>query len=115
MAVGFSTGCPQTIERDVAKSQTRLDIAKDFLRKHELEAAETECNRSIALNPGNDEAYNLRGLISLVRAMDTQRSLEIDGCLTGLDAEATHTDLDAQLHKAEKDFAEAVKITPDYG
>ena len=115
VVVGLSTGCPQTIERDVAKSQTRLDIAKDFLRKHELEAAETECNRSIALNPANDEAFNLRGLVSLVRAMDTQRSLEIDGCLTGLDAEATHTDLDAHLLKAEKDFAQAVKLTPDYG
>ena len=26
-------------EKDVAKSATRLDLAKDFLRKHQLEAA----------------------------------------------------------------------------
>lgn len=108
------TGCPG-VERDVAKSQTRLDLAKDFLRKHELEAAETECNRAIALNPSNDEAYNVRGLVHFVRAIDTQRTLEIDGCLTGVDAEATHADLDKYLLAADKDFAEAAKVTPDYG
>ena len=31
------------------------------------------------------------------------RSLEIDACLTGVDAEATQRDLDAQLHKADAD------------
>src|SRR5215207_6173198 len=69
-------------ERDAARSATRLDLAKDFLRKHELEAAQTESDRSLALNPGNDEAYNVRGLVWLVRAIDTQRTLEIDACLT---------------------------------
>ena len=108
------TGCPRP-EHDVAKSQTRLDLAKDFLRKHQLEAAETECNRAIALNPANDEAYNIRGLVSIIRAIDTQRTLEIDGCLTGVDAEATHRDLDAFLAKADEDFAQATKLTPDYG
>ena len=111
MALG---GCPGP-ERDVAKSQTRLDLAKDFLRKHELEAAETECNRAIALNPANDEAYNIRGLVNIIRAIDTQRTLEIDSCLTGVDAEATHRDLDKFLHAADTDFAAASKMTPEYG
>ena len=107
-------GCPG-VERDVAKSQNRLDLAKDFLRKHELEAAETECNRAIALNPANDEAYNIRGLVNIIRAIDTQRTLEIDSCLTGVDAEATHRDLDKFLHAADTDFAAAAKMTPEYG
>ncbi len=107
-------GCPKT-EHNVAKSQTRLDLAKDFLGKRQLEAAETECNRAIALNPANNEAYNVRGLVSMVRAIQTQTSLEIEGCLTGVDAEATHKDLDSQLKKADGDFAEALKVTPDYG
>lgn len=108
------SGCPHT-ERDVAKSQTRLDLAKDFLSKRQLEAAETETNRAIALNPANDEAYNVRGLISMLRAIETQRSLEVEACLTGVDAEATHKDLDRYLHKADEDFSRAVKVTPDYG
>ncbi len=111
---GVLAGCPHT-ERNVAKSQTRLDLAKDFLSKRQLEAAETECNRSIALNPSNNEAYNVRGLVAMVRAIQTQTSLEIEGCLTGVDAEATHKDLEAQLKKADRDFAQAVKVTPDYG
>jgi len=108
-------GCPQRDDRDLAKSATRLDLAKDFLRKHQLEAADTECNRALAFNPANDEAYNIRGLVSMVRALDTQRTLEIETCLTGLDAEMTQRDLDGFLRKADSDFAEAAKLTPEYG
>lgn len=44
-----------------------------------------------------------------------QRTLEIDSCLTGVDAEATHKDLDATLRKADRDFEQATKVAPDYG
>jgi len=114
VALATSAGCPGT-EHSVTKSSNRLDIAKDFLRKHELEAAETEAGRAIALNPANDEAYLVRGLVHMVRAIDTQRTLEIDACLTGVDAEATHKDLDKFLHAADLDFESAAKINPDYG
>ena len=108
-------GCAVRDEGDVAKSSTRLDLAKDFLRKHQLEAADTECNRALAFNPTNDEAYNIRGLVAMVRALDTQRTMEIEGCLTGVDAEVTSRDLDGFLRKAETDFAMAAKLSPDYG
>jgi tetratricopeptide (TPR) repeat protein len=109
------TGCPQRDDGDAAKSSNRLDLAKDFLRKHQLEAADTECNRALAFNAANDEAYNLRGLVAMVRALDTQRMLEIDTCLTGLDAEVTQRDLDRLLRKADGDFATASRVSPDYG
>lgn len=110
-----SIGCGAHIEQSPEKSAKRLDIAKDFLRKNELEAAEAECNKAIAYNPSNDEAYVVRGLISMVRAYDAKRSMEIDSCLTGLDAEATDKDLQAFLTKADVDFEEAAAVTPDYG
>jgi tetratricopeptide (TPR) repeat protein len=115
LAICVAAGCGIHDDRDVAKSATRLDLAKDFLRKHQLEAADTECNRALAFNPGNDEAYNIRGLIAMIRALDTQRTLEIEACLTGVDAELTQRDLDGQLHKADRDFASAAKLSPDYG
>src|SRR5262250_1883797 len=98
-------GCPQRDEGDVARSATRLDLAKDFLRKHQLEAADTECDRALAFNHANDEAYNVRGLVAMVRALDTQRTLEVDACLTGVDAEVTQRDLDGFLRKADAAFA----------
>lgn len=115
LAICAMAGCPQRDDRELAKSATRLDLAKDFLRKHQLEAADTECNRALAFNPANDEAYNTRGLIAMVRALDTQRTLEIETCLTGVDAEITQRDLDGFLRKADTDFGEAAKLTPDYG
>lgn len=109
-------GCSgRVVERDLARSSNRLDLAKDFLRKHQLEAAEIEADRALALNPANDEAYVVRGLVHMVRAIDTQRTLEIESCLTGVDAEATQADLDMSLKRAGDDFAHAVKLTPDYG
>jgi Tfp pilus assembly protein PilF len=108
-------GCGLHQEQSTAKSATRLDLAKDFLRKHQLEAAETECNRALAFNQANDEAYLVRGLVFMVRAIDTQRTMEVDTCLTGLDLEATQKDLDGALHKADDDFGIASKVTPDYG
>jgi Tfp pilus assembly protein PilF len=102
-------------DRDAAKSATRLDLAKDYLRKHELEAADAESNRALALNPANDEAYNVRGLVELVRALDTMRMSEIDSCLTGVAAEVTQRDLDGYLHKADADFGAAAKLAPEYG
>jgi Tfp pilus assembly protein PilF len=109
------SGCFLRDDHDVAKSSTRLDLAKDFLRKHQLEAADAECNRALAFNPANDEAYNVRGLVAMMRAFDTQRTLEIDGCLTGVDAEVTQRDLDRFLRKAERDFGSAAQLAPDYG
>lgn len=114
--LGILTSCGLAkVEHDPKKSATRLDLAKDFLRKHQLEAAEAESNKSIAFNPANDEAYVIRGLIHMVRAIDTMRTLEIEACLTGVDAEITQRDLDGHLKKADADFERATKVTPDYG
>jgi tetratricopeptide (TPR) repeat protein len=107
--------CGVPDEHDVAKSSKRLDLAKDFLHKHQLEAADQECNRALALNPANDEAYVVRGLVAMVHAIDTKRTMEIDGCLTGVDAEATSKDLDTFLARADQDFEHASKMNPDYG
>jgi len=115
LVICATAGCFHGDDRDAAKSATRLDLAKDFLRKHQLEAADAECNRALALNPVSDEAYNVRGLVAMVRALDTLRLLEIDTCLTGIDAEVTQRDLDKFLHKADDDFATATKLTPEYG
>lgn len=107
-------GCP-TPEHDEKRSNTRLELAVDFLAKRQLEAAETECDKSIAYNPANEAAYNTRGLVNMVRAIEKQRSLEIEDCLTGIDAEATHRDLEKFLKAADADFTKAIKLHPDYG
>ena len=110
-----SLGCGAHVEHSAERSSKRLDIAKDFLRKNELEAAEAECNKAISYNPKNDEAYVVRGLVSMVRAYEAKRAMEIESCLTGLDAEATDRDLQTFLAKADVDFKQAALVTPDYG
>jgi len=107
-------GCPRP-EGDPAKSQTRLELARDFLLKNQLEAAEAEANKAIAYLNTNEEAYNVRGLVHHLRALSNQRLLEIEGCLTGLDAEALRGEVEKELGLAEADFRKAAALAPDYG
>lgn len=107
-------GCPST-EQNPKKSNDRLDIAKDFLSKHQLEAAETEVNKAIGFLGTNDEAFYVRGAINFVRAVDAKLQLEIDGCLTGIDAEAISRVMDERLVAADKDFAHSTELAPTFG
>ena len=106
--------CGHSVARDPTRASKHLDLCKDLLKKHQLEAAKPECDKTLELDPESDEAYNVRGLIAFVRAVDTERTLEIDQCLTGVDAEGTHKDLDTQLHTADADFEKALHVHPDY-
>jgi type IV pilus assembly protein PilF len=112
----LTAGCPRpTTESDLGKSAARVDLAKDFLRKHELEAADAEAERALALSHRNEEAYLVHGLVSLVRASDGLRLVEVESCLTGVDAESLQRDIDENLLKAEKDFRKATELAPDFG
>ena len=96
------------------KSDNRLEIAKEYLHKGELEAAEAEATKAIELSPENEEAHWVRGLVHYVRAVNNQRLLEIDGCLTGIDAEVLDKERDQFLLKADSDFARSVQLAPDF-
>lgn len=108
------TGCPHP-KVDKEKCNKRLDLAKDALSRGNLDEAEAEANKTIACNPGDADAYNLRGLVSIIRASATERLLVVDDCLTGVDAEALRSDQDDQYAKADQDFTKATQLAPDYG
>jgi Tfp pilus assembly protein PilF len=50
-----------------------------------------------------------------VRAAAVQRLLEVDDCLTGVDADALRVDFDDHLAHADEDFTKATRLAPDYG
>src|SRR5688500_14232078 len=75
LCVVMLAGCPRA-KSDPAKSAKRLDLAKDALSKGNLDGADAEVNKALAYMPNNDEAYNLRGLVRVVRAAAVQRLLE---------------------------------------
>jgi Tfp pilus assembly protein PilF len=103
------------VQGDPERSDTRLSLAKDYLSKNQLEAAEAEADKAIAFLPTNDEAYNVRGLVHLLRGRSAERALTIDSCLTGLDAEAMRKVKDEQLAAARADFETATRLAPDFG
>ncbi len=100
---------------DRNKSNTRLDLAKDFLSKGAIEAAEQEAQKALGYDASNDEAMNLLGLLDLMHALGELRLVEIDDCLTGVDAEALRAEMDAHLRQADAHFAAAAELSADYG
>lgn len=114
-AASILIGCPGIGARDTKKSATRLDLAKDFLRKGQLEAAGTEAKRALAYDSANAEANHVLGLVDLMHGLSAHRLLEIDECLTGVDAEALEQEKNQHLSSAEAHFARASQLDPDYG
>jgi tetratricopeptide (TPR) repeat protein len=107
--------CNGEVKGDPTRSDTRLQLAKDYLSKNELEAAEAEADKAIGYQPTNDEAYNVRGIVHLLRGLNAERALTIESCLTGLDAESMRAVKDEQLAAARADFDKATRLAPDFG
>ena len=116
LGILFGAACGNThTAKDATRSNDRLAIAKDFLGKGEFDAAEAEANKAIAFLPTNEEAWNVRGLTKYLRAMQAYSLLEIDDCVTGVDADVLHKRQNDFLAGADADFAKAAELAPDYG
>lgn len=115
LAASAGATCSGRVKGDPARSDTRLQLAKDYLAKNQLEAAEAEADKAIAYLPTSDDAFNVRGIIHMMRARAAERALTIEACLTGLDAEAMRKVKDQQLAAARSDFERATHLAPDFG
>jgi Tfp pilus assembly protein PilF len=113
--VGVTAGCPGSRARDPKKSNTRLDLAKDFLRKGQLEAAEQEGRKALGFDDQSVDAHNILGLVDYVRALNNFKDREIDQCLTGVDREAALPNFDRYLKDSDAHFSKAVSIASDFG
>jgi Tfp pilus assembly protein PilF len=100
---------------DNKRSNTRLDLAKDYLARGQLEASEGEARKALDFDGDNVEAYNVLGLVDYLRAVRNVNLLEVEDCLTGVDAEALRQEMDEHLGRADKQFARAVEVDPEYG
>ena len=99
----------------IAKSNTRLDLAKDFLSKGQLEAAETEAQKALGFHARNEEAHHVLGTLDIMRGLAAFNLLEVDECLTGVDAEVLREEKDRYLQAAMEHFAKANEIAPEFG
>jgi Tfp pilus assembly protein PilF len=109
----LGTGCPAP--RDLQRSQTHVDLAKDLLGKGQDTAAETELKKAIAFDRRNEEAFLVYGLVYLIRAAHTENLIERENCLGGAEADGLRKDSDEYMRVAEQHFERATTLAPDYG
>jgi tetratricopeptide (TPR) repeat protein len=101
--------------RDTVRAQNRIDLANDLLHRGDTTAAEAELKRALALDPKNEEAENVYGLVFLVKAQQAEQLLETTDCIRGKDAESIRAEADDNMRSAATHFARATELAPDYG
>lgn len=111
MALAVACGSQVVDER---KAHNRVELAKDLLRQRQLDAAELEARKALGYEPDNAEAHDLLGLVDLLQALNNLRLLEIDDCLTGVDAEGLRRELDEHLLAADAHFETATEVAPSF-
>lgn len=109
----FHSGCG-TPTHNPKKSNNRLQIAKDYLSRMELPAARTEARKAVRFDGGNAEAYLVLGLVDFLEASANNRLLEVDDCLTGVDAEGLREEMRGHLQAAGESFQKATEVDPEY-
>lgn len=113
LALAASLSCGGT-HVEPEKSRTRTALAKDLLARRQLESAEQEALRALEYDPDNEQAHNVLGLIDFVRGLENFRLLEVDECLTGIDAEALRVEMGEHLLAADAHFTDALETDPSY-
>jgi tetratricopeptide (TPR) repeat protein len=111
---GSGCGAPQNAQT-LEKSRATLDLAKDLLRKGQLEAAENEAQKALSIHQANEESHYVLGLIDIMHANAAHRTTEIDECLDGIDAEVQMAERQSRLRAADQHLTRAVQLAPDFG
>lgn len=109
----LASACPSA--RDPERSRTRVDLAKDLLSKGQDVAAETELKKALALDPKNEEAHLVYGVLYVTRAARDTDLVEHQNCLAGAEEDTLRKQIDEAMKNADRHFARATELAPDYG
>lgn len=104
--------CAGSKPRDPKRAATRIDLAKEFLRKGDLDAAEQEAQRALGYDDRAAEGHRILGLADFLRAQNNYRLRELEDCLTGVDAEALLQQFQRNLEDADAHLEQAGKLEP---
>jgi type IV pilus assembly protein PilF len=104
------SGCVPHTKKNADEAQIRYQLAGDYFRNRRVEAALAELEHVLAIDPGNAEAYNLLGLISLQQGAEYLAQVEVDACLAATDAQAVRRDGSAKFHDAEEKLKKATEL-----
>ena len=116
LAAVLVPGCPRPGgAADPKRATTRLELAKDYLGRGQLEAAEGEARKALEFDGDNVEALNVLGLVDYLRAVNNFNLLEVEDCLIGVDAEGLRVEMDELLTRADRQFRRALELDDEYG
>lgn len=107
------SACPTP--RDRGKSNTHVDLAIELAQKGDFTGAEREVVKAEQLDPRNERAWNVHGLVHLGNAAITTYNIEIAVCAAGAEADELRRRVDEEMRAAEGKLRRATDLAPDYG
>lgn len=99
---------------DPDASDKHFMLGSDYFSKNLLGPALEELTKALQLDPGNSEAHNLVGLISLRRAAESEELATRTQCLKGEELRLEADEIAKHFAEAKKRFSEAVRLRPDF-
>lgn len=105
--------CPTP--KNPKKSFNQLNLAKNRFQNADYAQAEVHALKAITYDPQSFEAHYLLGMIDLREVYVQKKILELDGCLTGMDATAHREEMSEFLGKARSHFKTAITLDSNYG
>jgi Tfp pilus assembly protein PilF len=105
---------PATTRIDPEASEKRYLLGADYFEKRMFRPALEELLKAIELNPQNQDAHYLLGLLSLEQASESESMIERLSCVSGDEARLERQEIDERFKKAEEEFRKAIAAKPDF-
>jgi Tfp pilus assembly protein PilF len=99
---------------DPVASEKQYLLGADYFNKNLIGPALEELLKAVQLDPGNADAHNLLGLISLRKGAESEELATRTQCLAGEELRLEKQEMDTQFKKAEEQFKQAVAIKPTF-
>jgi tetratricopeptide (TPR) repeat protein len=110
-AVLASSGCPSgAAQSDPELSRTHYLLGADYLKKKLPNAAKRELLQAVELDPENDQAHKLLGVVFFMEGVHKVNLLERTQCLHGTAAEEQRQAANKEFRRAEGHLKRAVAL-----
>ncbi len=106
--------CPSSVvQRDSRLSHTHFLLGSDYIKKKMPHAAKRELLKALELDPDNEDAHQLLGVIFFIEGVGKVNILERTQCLKGVAAEEQRKEANIEFRRSEKYLLEAVKLAKE--
>lgn len=105
----------EAVQRNAKLSRTHVLLGQDYLKRKNPQAATQELLKALELDPKNQEAHQLIGVLFFMEGVHSMNFIDRRQCLKGSAATEQRAVANEKFRAAEKHFKETVAIAKQEG